>query len=232
LFDASPDIKYQLNLLREVLGPHSSRPNRLRQPDGIFLTHGHMGHTAGLAHLGPEAMAVERLRIYGSSGLLNAIGTSRLWTPLIKNLVLVELEPYVPLELTVKVTVTPIPVPHRDELGSGTFAYRIDGESRSLLYLPDIDSWTSWSEAKDILTAVNVALVDASFYSRNELAGRDPVAHPLVPDTLDLFQEIPTRLVLTHLNHSNPLLDSGSEERQIVESHAAEVAFTGQLFEL
>ncbi len=232
LVDATPDIKYQLNLLRDALGPHSSRPDRLRQPDGLFLTHGHMGHTAGLAQFGPEGMAVEGLKLYASSGLSRVLRESRLWTPLVKNLALVDIEPNRPLALTARVTVTPIPVPHRDEFESGTFAYRIDGQKSSLLYLPDIDSWSLWPEANEILTAVDVALVDASFYSRNELSGRDHVAHPLVPETLEFFQEIPTRLVFTHLNHTNPLLDRGSNERKIAESQSAEVAFTGQLFEL
>jgi pyrroloquinoline quinone biosynthesis protein B len=177
-------------------------------------------------------MAVEGLKLYASSGLLRFLRESSLWTPLVKNLVLVDIGPNRPLALTARVTVTPIPVPHRDELESGTFAYRIDGQKRSLLYLPDIDSWSLWPEAKENLTAVDVALVDASFYSRNELAGRAHVAHPLVPETLEFFQEIPTRLVFTHLNHTNPLLDQGSEERHSVESRSAEVAFTGQLFYL
>ena len=37
LIDATPDIKYQINYLAEALGPHATRPQRLRQPDGLFF---------------------------------------------------------------------------------------------------------------------------------------------------------------------------------------------------
>jgi pyrroloquinoline quinone biosynthesis protein B len=85
-----------------------------------------------------------------------------------------------------------------------------------LLYLPDIDQWEDWPEAREVLTAVDIAIVDATFYSSNELGGRDPVAHPYVPHTLDLFANIPGQLVLTHFNHTNPLLDEvGSEYQQL-----------------
>ena len=55
LVDATPDIKYQLELLGEYIGPHPKQARRLRQPDGIFLTHAHMGHIAGLSQFGQAA---------------------------------------------------------------------------------------------------------------------------------------------------------------------------------
>ncbi len=49
--------------------PPRRSPYRLRQPDGIFLTHAHMGHIGGLPQLGPEAMAITQLPIYASREL-------------------------------------------------------------------------------------------------------------------------------------------------------------------
>ncbi len=232
LIDATPDIKYQLNLLRDTLGPHPARPDRVQQPDGLFITHGHMGHLAGLVHLGPEGMAVQRMKVYASDGLIGALKETRIWSPLLDNLALIPLEPNVSLEMAPGLFITPVPVPHRDEIGAGTFAYQINGEANSLLYVPDIDSWALWPEARGILGMVDVALVDATFYSRDEISGRESVSHPLVPETLAFFREIPTRLVLTHLNHTNPLLDSGSKERRIIESQGVEVAARGQRYML
>jgi len=134
--------------------------------------------------------------------------------------------------MTHALTIKPIPVPHRDEVGSGTYAYHIEGPSSKLIYIPDIDSWEQWPEAKGFLEETDTALVDATFYSREELKGRDPVAHPLVADTLAFFGDIRTKLVLTHINHTNPLLDPASSERQYVESKGIEVAFQGQIFTL
>lgn len=232
LIDATPDIKNQLNLLRSILGPQPDRTERLRQPDGIFITHAHMGHTSGLVQLGIEGMAVRDLKIYASVDLVRIIRETRLWEPLLDNLALVHLEPGLSLELAPHLTITPIAVPHRDELSAGTFAYRIEGMDRSLIYLPDIDNWELWPGAREVMATADVALVDASFYSRHELEGRTTVAHPLVPETLAFFEEMPGQLVLTHMNHTNPLLDENSEERRAVDAAGGLVAFTGQVFEL
>ncbi|MFQ5399032.1 MAG: MBL fold metallo-hydrolase [Anaerolineae bacterium] len=232
LIDATPDIKHQLNLLADVLGPHPRRPGRLRQPDGLFLTHAHMGHIAGMAQLGPEAMAVEGMPLYAAPGLIEMLRRTELWRPLCAALVLHPLPAGEPLKLAPDLTLTAVPVPHRDEWGVGTFAFYIQGPSRSLLYLPDIDAWEQWPEARERMAAVDVALVDASFYSSDELGGRAPVAHPLIPHTLQLYAGLPGRLVLTHLNHTNPVLDGDSPERAAVRTAGASVARTGQVFAL
>lgn len=232
LIDATPDIKFQLDLLADVLGAHPQRPYRLRQPDGIFLTHGHMGHTAGLAQLGPEAMAVEKLRIFAASDLNNLLLATPLWLPLVENLQLTPLIPGQELDLVPDLQVTAVPVPHRDEWGVGTAAFVIQGPNRRLLYLPDIDNWDDWPNAGKILASVDVALVDASFYSIDELDGHPPAAHPLVPDTIERFAHLPTQLVLTHINHTNPILDEDSAEWTAVLASGVQIAHTGQQFVL
>lgn len=83
-----------------------------------------------------------------------------------------------------------------------------------------------------MVAACDVALVDATFYRKDELGAGKFVSHPLVTETLAYFDDLPVRLVLTHLNHTNPLLDVGSDERQHVESRGASVAHRGQCFTL
>ena len=232
LIDVTPDVKYQLNLLADVLGPHPTRAGRLRQPNGIFLTHAHMGHIGGLPQLGPEAMAVEDLPVYAAPGLVRLLREARLWRPLVENLALIPLEAGETVTLAHELRVTAVPVPHRDEWGAGTYAYRVQGPSQSLLYLPDVDSWEQWPEARGEVASVDVALVDATFYSNEELGGRPPVAHPLVPHTLRLFADLAGRLVLTHFNHTNPVLDRDSRERALVLAAGAQIAHAGQVFSL
>jgi pyrroloquinoline quinone biosynthesis protein B len=128
--------------------------------------------------------------------------------------------------------VTAVPVPHRDEWGVGTVAFHIQGPTKSLLYLPDIDDWDQWPEAEKTLNSVDIALVDASFYSSNELGGRAPVAHPLVTDTLERFAHMSDRLVLTHLNHTNSVLDVGSVAETAVRQAGFRIAQTGDFFSL
>ncbi|MFN2190036.1 MAG: MBL fold metallo-hydrolase [Candidatus Promineifilaceae bacterium] len=232
LVDASPDLKFQLELLRDALGPHPTKPDRLRQPDGVFLTHAHMGHTAGLVHFGPEAMAVDDLKLFASAGLVAFLRENFLWAPLADRLELVTIEPSEPIYLAPGLIVEPIPVPHRDEVGAGTFAYQISGETRKLLYLPDIDSWDQWTVVDEVLGQVDIALVDATFFNKQEMPDAEPALHPPAIETVMRFRDLPTRIILSHLNHTNPLLDADSEERHLVEANGMEIAWTGQVFEL
>lgn len=232
LIDATPDIGRQLNDLAFALGSHPGRANRLRPPSGILLTHGHMGHVGGLSQLGPEGMAVTDLPIYASEGLAAVIRGSDVWRPLLAGLAWRALTAGVAVALGPTLKVTPLAVPHRDEWGTGTFAFLVEGPSRSLLYAPDIDNWDQWPEARAVVASADVVLVDGTFYDAAELGGRSPVAHPLVPDTLAHFGEMASKLVLIHLNHTNPALDEGSAERENVYRAGASVAQQGQVYYL
>ncbi len=232
LLDATPDIKFQLNLLAGVLGQHPERQNRLRQPDAIFLTHAHMGHIGGLPQLSKEAMFVHDLPIYAAPALCDLIQGTTLWSPLVQELDFRPMPSGTTVDLGDGLTITAVPVPHRDEWGVGTVAFKIEGPKQSLLYLPDIDAWEQWPQAEAMLNSVDVALVDASFYSRDELGGRAPVAHPLVTDTISRFAHLADKLVLTHLNHTNMVLDKGSVAETAVLKAGFRIAQTGEMFTL
>jgi pyrroloquinoline quinone biosynthesis protein B len=230
IIDATPDIRYQLNLLSDALGRQPMAPNRLCSPQGLFLTHAHIGHISGLVQLGPEAMNIRGMPVYTSLGLVTLLRETRLWRPTVEKLALIPLSTARPVLLGPDLTIYPIPVPHRDEWGIGTFAFQISGPEKSLLYLPDIDSWDPWARAEDHLAAADYALVDGTFYHEDELDGRLPPAHPVIPYTLNLFSHLPCQLVLTHFNHTNPVLDANSPERQAVLDAGAGLAYTGQTF--
>ena len=56
IFDATPDVKFQLQLLEKKSG--------INPLSGVFLTHAHMGHYTGLMHFGREVMGCNNLPVY------------------------------------------------------------------------------------------------------------------------------------------------------------------------
>ena len=54
----------------------------------------------------------------------------------------------------------------------------------------------------------------------------------LVPDTLVFFGADARKLVLTHLNHTNPALVEGSAARALIAAGGAAIAREGQVFPL
>lgn len=84
-------------------------------------------HVGGLPQLGPEAMAVQNLPVHAAQPLMHLLQEARIWRPLVQGLQLRPFIPLQPLMLTPDLTITPIPVPHRDEWQVGTFAFHVQG---------------------------------------------------------------------------------------------------------
>lgn len=232
LLDVTPDVRTQMMLLAR----HSARQGRSRRNvvDHICLTHAHIGHYAGLVQFGREAHNAEGVRCWATPAMASFLMHNEPWRSLFvgENLELSVLEPGEPGRLHDQISVELIPVPHRDEL-SDTVAISVN---RHLLYLPDIDSWDQWPQAADVISRHRIALLDGCFYSQDELPERDlsDVPHPLVTDTIERFAHLTgrTRLLLTHLNHTNPIANPDSPEAEVVRLAGFEIASEGLEFEI
>lgn len=234
LFDATPDMREQLYAL------HQSAPDNAYRLDGVFLTHAHMGHYAGLIHFGREAAGAKDIPIYAMPRMKAFLESNGPWDQLVRleNIRLVELAAREYVRLGKQLTVLPIPVPHRDEY-SETVGYRIDGPNKSAVFIPDIDKWAMWDvDIRKLIRSVDYALLDATFFRDGELGGRDMsmIKHPFVAESMDLFDSLTpdekARVIFIHMNHTNPLLIDGSQEQQEVERRGFRFAREGMRLEL
>ncbi|MEX2654622.1 MAG: MBL fold metallo-hydrolase [Acidimicrobiia bacterium] len=213
LCDVSPDFRIQWW-------------NRTLPPDAIALTHAHMGHYSGLVHFGTEAVAASDVSLHATEKMWGFLAANAPWSALIDNRRLI---PAVDAEWAGH-HIDLIEVPHRGEY-TDTVAISVGGR---VLWLPDIDSWHLWPEGNDVLASHELAFIDGTFWSAEEVPGRDiqTIPHPLVPDTIARFANLSTRIVLTHLNHTNPLCDPGSVESALVHEAGLEVATDGLVFDI
>ncbi|MBM3129897.1 MAG: pyrroloquinoline quinone biosynthesis protein PqqB [Chloroflexi bacterium] len=212
MIDATPDFREQLHLLQTCA------------PDcrlgGIFITHAHIGHYAGLVHLGREAMNTRRLLVYATQTFGEFLRDNAPWKQLIEieNIEWRRVQPEDAVRCAPDLSVVPVAVPHRGEF-SDTVGYLIRGSHRTLFFCPDIDRWSRCEfDVRDFLDGVDIALLDATFFDQGELPGRDmsQVPHPLVRDSVEFLRGIPAEICFVHLNHTNPLWRDGAERKWVV----------------
>jgi len=151
-----------------------------------------------------------------------------------ENIELHALSAATPISIGDQLSVTPKRVPHRDEY-SETVAYVIDGPERSILFLPDIDDWDRWEseygeKIENVLAAVDVAYLDATFFDDNELPGRDmsKIPHPRLLESMQRFTQLPlserNKVRFFHLNHTNAARFADSKQRQVVKEMGFRIA--------
>ncbi len=228
LFEATPNLPEQLHRL-EMAAPQSEF-----KLTGVFLTHAHIGHYTGLMHFGHEAAGARDVPVYAMPRMAEFLRRNGPWGQLVdkRNIELHALNAGVATRLGA-LAIEPVRVPHRDEY-SETVGFFIRGPQRTALFVPDIDRWSDWDRnLPELLHAVDYALLDATFYSADELPGRDlsQIPHPLVTHTMEMLADSPAQLRnkiwFIHMNHSNPLLNPDSEASHRVRRAGFNVARVG-----
>jgi pyrroloquinoline quinone biosynthesis protein B len=236
LIEATPRVESQIAHLHALSG----ESGRGRSPvDAVLLTHAHIGHYAGLVQFGREVAATDAIPLHVSARFAAFLRSNAPWSQLIElsQVHLVEFEPGSAFSPLPGLTVRAIPVPHRDEF-SDTMAFRIEGPRRTVLFAPDVDSWSrSPGLLNELVEGVDVAYLDATFYDGRELPDRDlaEIPHPPMVDTMQRLnhqaREAPGRFRFLHLNHSNPVWIE-RELRESLQQRGFRIAAVGERVEL
>lgn len=219
LFEATPDMPSQLYHLCKK-APFMEK----MMPDGIFLTHAHIGHYPGLMYLGREAIGAKEIPVYTLPKMSNFLRNNGPWEQLVSlnNINIQELKADSACILPGDLKVTPLLVPHRDEY-SETAGFFIQTKSKTIFFAPDTDKWNEWGiSIIDLIKKVDIALIDGTFYDETELPGRSTsdVPHPFVKESMELFKDLSaqekSKILFIHFNHTNPLLREGKEKNDLL----------------
>ena len=233
LFEATPDISTQLADLEK----NHLKTNTII--DGVFMTHAHMGHYAGLLYFGKEALGKKDIPVYAMPKMKEFLSNNGPWSQLVttQNIVFLDLQKDSIVPLSNALKVTPFLVPHRDEF-SETVGYKIEGNTNSALFIPDINKWSLWEKnIVEEVKKVDYAFIDATFFKEGEInRPMSEVPHPFIEETVALFENeslaTKNKVIFIHFNHTNPALQSNSRERDELELLGFRFATEGQRFKL
>ena len=229
LFEATPDITFQLNNLKKNIF------DEFLLPESIYITHAHIGHYTGLMYFGREALGAKDLLVKVLPRMSKFLQNNGPWSQLvdINNIKIKEINFGLSTNELININVTPVQVPHRDEY-SETAGYIIEGKNKKALFIPDIDKWEKWDrDLSQIAKEFDFLLIDATFYDSKEI-NRDisEIPHPLVTETIDLLSgldlENRNKVYFIHMNHTNMMLDPNSDLSKLVTSKGFNIARLGQ----
>ena len=226
LIDATPDIRDQLELVKSIL-PKVKTQEKI-PISGIFLTHAHFGHVSGLWMLGKECIDAQDITVFCSSKMSDFLVNNHPFSHLLNrnlDLFCMKKNHKYPIE---DFWITSFPVPHRDEYAD-TVGYIIE-RNKKLLYLPDLDYWTD--DLIKLVESVDIALIDGTFYSKDELPGRNDVPHPPIKDTITLLDPLKTEIYFTHFNHTNLILSEKGNERKEILRKGFKLAFDNLILKI
>jgi len=246
LLNCSPDIATQI----EAFAPLQPQQARGTPILGMLLTDANVDHLGGLATLRQAGATGFIVR---SSAVVREIATAQpafapfaqpphrwLEVPLDRTCQSEGAGDIVGNELSVRAISVPGVTPGYDgrrRRQGAVVAYEIceRGRDNRLLFAP---VFASIDEAlMRAVSAANVAFVDGSFYSDDELIaagllpkrtrdlGHQPVGG--AGGTLERLSGSTTRLIFTHLNNSNPMLDPQSPAHAQTRAFGADISYDG-----
>lgn len=235
LFEATPDMPTQVKALKNYATFEADEV-----PNGIFLTHAHIGHYTGLMYLGKEAMNAQAAKVYAMPRMQTFLEQNGPWSQLVttKNIAIQPLQHEQAVQLSPQLHITPFRVPHRDEY-SETVGYKIIGPNKSALFIPDIDKWEKWElSIIEQIATVDYAFLDGTFYDAAEINHRDisQIPHPFIIESMEKFKDLPQtereKIHFIHFNHTNPMLGWPNAQGKTVLENGFRIAQINQVFSL
>ncbi len=246
LIDAGHDLKTQLETHGLTPRPErAGKTHRESRLDSVFLTHGHADHTVGVAEF-CTGKSFE-LPLYGPPDLVDFLFGSEEDPNFFGELGRLARDYVKPVKLLAGETVTRLggveikgfEVRHTQVLSGGrrypssTYAYEISQSGGRAVYAPDIGLLDEAVLSR--LEGADVFLVDATFWWDDELqriSGIPVTSYQLghVPqeEALKILSRVDVgRVIYTHFNHTNPVLDEKQPYREMVETAGQENAFDG-----
>lgn len=215
LIDATPDIRFQ------ITGDYL---------DGVFISHANLGHLNGTLYFGEEGIDADRVSIYCNEGVENYMMNNDPFRMLvdrqnieIRNFENGDSEDLQGGEITVENHEHP-------QVNHDTTSYWIQGEKKTLYYISDITEFNR--EILESIQKADIAIIDGTFYTENEIDRFEEVPHPPIKQTIKKTSDFDTEIHFTHLNHTNPALREDSEERISIEEQGYGVVEQGQVFEI
>lgn len=215
LIDATPDLRYQI---------------QGRYLDGIFLSHEGLGHMTGLLFLGKESYDYSGIPVYTSEAANDFMDQN---------------DPYRFLKDRDNIDVNEIEDGDEQGVQGGrievievehpqvetvNFCFMIHGEEKKVFYISDINRWSA--KTKELVREADIAIVDGTFWSADEIERYEEVPHPSIQTTMDTFDDADTDIYFTHLNHTNPVFREDSEEHQEMEDRGYRIAEQGAEFSI
>ncbi len=220
IIDITPDFKEQFQIISKILDQYKF--------SGIFLTHAHVGHYSGLLTLGLEVMNTKNIPVYAMPRLVQFLKNNSSIDFLInsKNIVLYKINEKESINPSDKFSISSFLVPHRNEM-SETVGYAIKTKQKSVIYIPDIDSWDDWDvDVVNIIKKNDLLFLDGTFYDKSELKIRniEKIPHPSILESLNVFDSLDIKdkkkIYFTHLNHTNNVLRKNSfEYKQLIKQN-------------